>query len=108
MPGSGLPARDAGPSELGVRAGTTPRERHSLPGTAAGDQLADERCLSWCDARLRMARPAAKITISFGSPFGSPISLAPLTFSNGLPEGAEIEAMLAAHRKWVGRPASLP
>jgi len=70
MPGSGLPTRDAGHSELGVRAGTTPREptfsaRHGSGGSAR-----------WRNAvpvpREASHRPAiGKIISTFGSPFGS-------------------------------------
>lgn len=103
MPGSGL---------RGLGARTTQREPAFSAGTGRRESARGRmRRLVLREASHSRALDTITIsfgTISFGSPFGSPISLAPLTFSNGLPEGAEIEAMLAAHRKWVGRPASLP
>jgi hypothetical protein len=42
MPGSGMPTRDDGHSELGVRPGRLRENRHPRPGPAAGDQLADD------------------------------------------------------------------
>ena len=79
MPGSG---RGPGLSGLGVRAGTTQREsRHSLPDTATGNQLADEWGVPVPVLPEALHSPAMdkamnKITIHFGSLFGSPTSTA--------------------------------
>jgi hypothetical protein len=70
VPGSGLQARDADPSELGVRAGTTPRKPAFSASTAAGDQLAD-KCGIPVLREASHSPAIAKIISNFGSPFGS-------------------------------------
>ena len=53
--------------------------RHSMPGTAAGNQVADE-CGDPVPREASHSPAMNKITINLGSPFGSPPSLAPLIF----------------------------
>jgi len=51
--------------------GRLSKSRHSLPGTAAGNQLADE-CGTPVPREASHSPAIDKITINFGSPFGSP------------------------------------
>ena len=70
MPGSGLPAREADHSEVGVRAGITQQEAASLPGAATGNQLADGYSVPL--PREAPHSPAMnKITTKHWLPFGS-------------------------------------
>jgi hypothetical protein len=70
MPGSGLPARATSLSRFGVRAGTTQQEPAFSARHGAGNQLANEYdAPALCEASHSPAME--KITINFGSPFGS-------------------------------------
>jgi hypothetical protein len=102
MPGSGLPARGAGHSELGVRAGMTQREpafsaRHGRRGSAR-----------WRNAvpvlREASHSPAiAKIISNLGSPFGS-LTIISSSERRSAQQGSNLRPLAcktSSYRRWT-------